>query len=94
MTTQAPVIVWDYARLAALAEIIERNISTMNEPDGLRTVYNAGRRAVDPHTRRAWAEVAPAAGLRVFGYCRQVNELRELAAADLARLIGPEIPNT
>lgn len=90
MTSPAPVTVWDYARLAALAEGVESNIANLGGPADLLPAYKVARLAVDLHVRRAWSEVAPAAGLRAFGDCRQVIELQALAADDLARLIGPE----
>ena len=82
--------VWDFARLADLADLVESTIATLGGPDDLRPAYDAARAADDLHTRRAWANVGPAAALRMWGDCWQVNELGALAAADLADLIEPE----
>ena len=80
----APATVWDYARLADLAAGVESAIANLGGQADLLPAYQAARLAMDPHARRAWADVAPAAALRRFGDCKQVNDLRRLAAADLA----------
>lgn len=91
MTSPRPVAtVWNYAYLAALAEGVESKIANLPGVADLLPAYQSARLAEDLHVRRAWAEVAPAAGLRAFGDCRQVLALQALAADDLASLIGPE----
>ena len=82
--------VWDFARLADLADLVESTIATLGDVNELRPAYDAARTAADPLTRRAWADVAPAAALRMYGDCKIVNELGALAAADLIGLIEPE----
>lgn len=83
----------EYTQLVNLAETIEANITALTDPAGLLPAYKVARLAPGPLIRRAWADVAPAAALRRFGDCKEVNALQALAAADLAKLIEPEEPN-
>lgn len=82
---------WDYSELLNLGLGVEAAISALATPGQLVGVYKAASLGADPHTRRAWADVAPAAALRRFGDCRPVNELLSLAAADLAELLKVDI---
>jgi len=66
----------DYARLAALADVIETEINALQEPAQLLPAYQTGLKNSDPLTRRAWQEVAPAAAQRRFGDCKEVNTLQ------------------
>lgn len=76
----------EYTRLIELANLIENNIAALADPGGLLPAYKVARLALDPLIRRAWADVAPAAALRRFGDCKEVNALQALAADDLAKL--------
>lgn len=86
MTAPTAPTVWDYARLAALAEGVESNIANLAGPADLLPAYKVARLALDPHVKRAWADVAPAAAaLRKFGDCRETILLRKIAEDDLNR---------
>lgn len=73
----------NYAQLLILAENVENHIATLAEPAALLPAYRVARLALDPLLKRAWADVAPAAALRRFGDCKEVNTLRDLATLDL-----------
>jgi hypothetical protein len=88
MTVPTVATVWDWERLAALAEDVESKIANLGSVADLRPAYQAGL-LVDAATARAWMDVAPAAARRRFGDCKEVNDLQALAAADLVGLIAP-----
>ena len=81
----------DYKKLLEQAEVVEQHIARLQEPDDLLRAYRVARLAPDI-IRRAWADVAPAAGLRRFGDCREVIELQTLASADLAKMFDTNKP--
>ena len=80
----------EFTELISLAEAVENHIAALPDPDSLLPAYRVARLALSPLIRRAWADVAPAAALRRFGDCLQVNALRDLAIVDLAPLGAPE----
>lgn len=73
---------WNYERMIEVAESIENKINDLLDPGQLLVLY-VGEHGQDIESRRAWSEVAPAAALRKFGDCAQVNELLTVANVDL-----------